>query len=62
MSLPYRSSTHGINKAEGMVVLEDGTLLLVYDSPGKNRLVGEHGVLADTYQLEAREEKADKGN
>ncbi|MBW3546020.1 MAG: DUF3616 domain-containing protein [Bacteroidetes bacterium] len=59
VNLPYRSSTHGINKAEGMVMLEDGALLLVYDSPGKNRLVGEHGVQADVYQIK-EEEKLNK--
>lgn len=61
VSLPYRSTTHGINKAEGMVLLEDGTLLLVYDSPGKNRLVGDYGVQADGFLINkaAEENTAD---
>ena len=51
ITLPYDSTTHGINKAEGMVMLENGSLMLIYDSPGPERTKGDHGVLADVYQL-----------
>ncbi len=42
--------------AEGITLFEDisGTpsLLVVYDSPAKNRLVGDSGVIADVFRLE----------
>lgn len=52
VTLPYNNTTHGINKAEGMVVLENGALVVVYDSPGPERCQGEHGVLADVFELD----------
>ncbi|AHM63576.1 hypothetical protein D770_26665 [Flammeovirgaceae bacterium 311] len=50
-NIPYKSNIHGINKAEGMVLLEDGGLLVLYDSPGRERLSGEHGVKADLFHV-----------
>ncbi|WP_224997402.1 DUF3616 domain-containing protein [Cesiribacter sp. SM1] len=50
-TIPHKSNTHGINKAEGMVLLEDRGLLVLYDSPGKERLMGEHAVMADVFHL-----------
>lgn len=40
---------YGKDKAEGMAILEDGTHLVVYDSPLPDRLVGKHAVLADVF-------------
>ena len=40
---------YGKDKAEGMSILEDGTHMIVYDSPLPDRLVGKNGVLADVY-------------
>lgn len=51
ITLPYNSTTHGKDKAEGMVMLENHTLMLVYDSPAADRIQGAHGVLADVFSL-----------
>ena len=40
---------YGKDKAEGMAILEDGTHLVVYDSPLPDRLVGKNAVLADVF-------------
>lgn len=41
--------------AEGMTLFEDvagiPSLLVVYDSPAKTRLVGDSGVIADVFKL-----------
>lgn len=52
ISIPYTSKQHGIEKAEGMVMLEDGSVLVLYDSPGKHRTKGDHAVKADVFHLE----------
>ena len=41
----------GDDHAEAMALLPDGRLLVVYDSPTADRLVGETAVLADLFTL-----------
>ncbi len=50
--IPYGN---GDDHAEGMTLFQDvagiPSLLVVYDSPAKTRLVGESGVIADVFKL-----------
>ncbi len=48
--LPHRSKQHGVNKAEGLAMHEDGTLLIAYDSPDNSRKVGDYQVRVDMYR------------
>ena len=57
ISIPYSSKLQGIDKAEGMVMLEDSSLLVLYDSPGSHRTKGEHAVKADIYHLKPQTEE-----
>ena len=47
--LPHRTQQHGVNKAEGIAMREDGALVIAYDSPDSNRKIGEFQVKADVY-------------
>lgn len=53
--LPYYARQHGINKAEGFVVLDDGAIVVTYDSPGESRLLGDYKVKADVFRPEEEE-------
>jgi hypothetical protein len=48
LTLPHG---HGEDHPEGFTILPSGEILVVYDSPADARLVGEHGVLADVFEL-----------
>lgn len=50
--LPYYARQHGVNKAEGLVLLEDHSLLLAYDSPSDSRTIGDFKVKADVFTKE----------
>lgn len=54
LDIPYGNRD---DHAEGITPYQDITgvpsLLVVYDSPSKKRLVGETGVMADVFKLEA---------
>lgn len=52
VSIPYTSKLQGIDKAEGMALLENRSLLVLYDSPGPGRTKGDHAVKADIFQLQ----------
>ncbi|MFI6594717.1 DUF3616 domain-containing protein [Nonomuraea sp. NPDC050536] len=47
LELPYG---HREDHPEGLAVLEDGRLMVVYDSPSPRRITPEGGVLADVYE------------
>ncbi|WP_207433881.1 DUF3616 domain-containing protein [Sabulibacter ruber] len=50
--VPHGSGpTSGKDKAEGLAVLDDEHLLVVFDSPADNRKPDEHVVLADVYKV-----------
>ena len=55
LELPYGAgSTESIDHPEGIAILHDGrerSLLVVYDSPGPTRQVGDGGVRADRFRL-----------
>lgn len=48
--LPH-TAAHGVNKAEGLALREDGALLIAYDSPDSQRKVGEYAVKVDMLLL-----------
>ncbi len=52
LNLPYGN---GDDRPEGITLFKDITgvpsLLVVYDSPAQNRLVGDSGVMADVFSL-----------
>lgn len=50
--LPYYARQHGVNKAEGIALLDDHSLLITYDSPSDSRTIGEHKVKADVFRPE----------
>ncbi len=54
--LPYYAREHGINKAEGIAILDDNSILITYDSPGEGRTQGEYKVKADVFSAEEEEE------
>ena len=43
---------HGSDKAEGMAFLENGHVLITYDSPVKERLIEDHSVKMDCYDID----------
>lgn len=49
LQLPYRYKQHGVNKAEGLALMDDYSILLVYDSPDDKRKLGDYKVKADRY-------------
>jgi hypothetical protein len=50
--VPHGSGpTTGQDKAEGMALLEDGQLLIVFDSPTDARKPDDHSIQADLYPL-----------
>jgi hypothetical protein len=53
LDIPYGE---GFDHAEGLAFLQQGenqkSLLVVYDSPGKERLQGDDGILADLFPIE----------
>jgi hypothetical protein len=55
LDLPYGSgTTEAVDHPEGIAVMGEGrdrSLLVVYDSPGPGRRRGDHGVVADRFQL-----------
>lgn len=50
LQLPHRTE-HGVDKAEGLALREDGVLLIAYDSPDSRRKVGEYAVKIDMLYL-----------
>lgn len=50
--LPHFSEQHGVNKAEGVALREDGALFIAYDSPDNTRKVGDFQVKVDVYYPE----------
>lgn len=48
---PYRKEKHGIDKAEGVAIRSDATLLIAYDSPDDKRKIGEFKVQLDSIKL-----------
>jgi hypothetical protein len=50
--LPHRTKQHGVNKAEGIAMHADGSLIIAYDSPDSSRKVGDFQVKADIYRPE----------
>lgn len=51
LNLPFGK---GKDRAEGITMLEDGrSALVVYDTPAEERKTGDHGVLADVFDLRA---------
>lgn len=48
---PQEGKIHGRDKAEGLALRDDNVLLIAYDSPGDERLVGEYGVVLDSIPL-----------
>ena len=53
--LPYYAREHGVNKAEGLTLLDDGSILITYDSPNKTKVIGEFKVKADVFHIEEKE-------
>lgn len=51
LQLPYQYSQHGVNKAEGLVLMKDHSILMVYDSPDEKRKIGDYQVKADVFFL-----------
>lgn len=51
LQLPYQYAQHGINKAEGLALMNGNSFLLVYDSPDNERKIGDYKVKADLYYL-----------
>lgn len=49
LQLPYQYGQHGVNKAEGLALMNDHSILLVYDSPDDQRKIGDYKVKADVY-------------
>lgn len=49
---PYRKEKHGIDKAEGLALRDDKSLLIAYDSPDEDKKIGKHKVKLDVIQLE----------
>lgn len=52
LQLPYRYAQHGINKAEGLALMDDHSILMVYDSPDDKRKLGDYKVKADRFYLQ----------
>ena len=50
---PQEGKVHGRDKAEGLALRNDGYLLVAYDSPGDERIIGEHKVVLDKIALPA---------
>lgn len=51
LQFPYQHAQHGVNKAEGLVLMNGQSILLVYDSPDDERKIGDYKVKADLYSL-----------
>lgn len=51
LQLPYRYKQHGVNKAEGLVLMNGHAILMVYDSPDDKRKLGDYKVKADLFHL-----------
>ncbi len=50
LDLPYGE---GDDHAEGIAVLDDGDLLVVYDSPSATRLTDPGTVMADVFRMDS---------
>ena len=51
MDIPTNPEKHNVDKAEGLALLKDKSMLVLYDTPDESKTIGKHTVKADCFDL-----------